>query len=59
VAVYAALILSVLMRVAAGIWPVQAGLLHALSGLLWIAAFGGFAVLYGPLLLHAAPGRAP
>jgi uncharacterized protein involved in response to NO len=57
VAVYAALILSVLVRVAAGAWPMQASLLHAVSGLLWIAAFGGFAAIYGPRLLRAAPGK--
>ena len=57
VAVYAALVLSVLARAAAGAWPVQAGSLHLVSGLLWLAAFGGFAGLYGPLLLRLPPGK--
>lgn len=52
VAIYAALVLAVLARVAAGFWPVGATLLHAVSGLFWIAAFGGYAALYGPLLLR-------
>jgi uncharacterized protein involved in response to NO len=55
--VYVALILSVLVRLAAGMLPAQAGVLHAVSGLLWIAAFGGFAALYGPLLMRAAPPK--
>lgn len=52
VAIYLALILAVLARVAAGHWPAEAPLLHALSGLAWIAAFGGFGVIYGRLLLR-------
>jgi uncharacterized protein involved in response to NO len=52
VAIYAALILSVLARVAAGILPEISGLLHTVAGLGWIAAFGGFAVVYGTLLLR-------
>jgi uncharacterized protein involved in response to NO len=54
VAIYAALVASVLARVAAGVWPGEAGSLHAASGLLWIGAFGGFAVNYGRLLLRPA-----
>lgn len=57
VAIYLALILAVLARVAAGLWPTQAALLHGLSGLCWIAAFGGYAVIYGRLLLRAAPAK--
>ncbi|QYX56200.1 NnrS family protein [Roseovarius sp. SCSIO 43702] len=47
VLIYLALFGAVLVRVAAGAWPE----LMTLSGFLWIAAFGGFALLYGPLLL--------
>jgi len=57
VAIYAAVVLSVLARVAAGVWPDHAIWLHGLSGLAWIAAFGGFAVVYGRLLLRAAPAK--
>jgi len=59
VAIYAALILAVLARVAAGMWPGLAGALHGLSGLGWIAAFGGFAILYGPLLARLPAARRP
>ncbi len=51
-ALFVALGLAVLARLAAGALPGQAGLLHAVSGLAWIAAFGGFAVLFAPLLLR-------
>ncbi|MHA7849384.1 NnrS family protein [Roseovarius sp.] len=52
VAIYLALILSVFARVAAGIWPDLAGALHMLAGLFWVLSFGGFAVVYGALLLR-------
>ena len=54
-ALYLALIASVLARVAAGLWPGQAGSLQSLAGLAWLTAFGGFAGLYGPLLLCPRP----
>ena len=57
VALYLSLVVSTLARVAAGTWPPLAAPLYDLAALGWIAAFGGFAVLYGPLLLAAAPGR--
>lgn len=52
VTIYAALILSVLARVAAEVWPAMSGPLLSMAGLFWIAAFGGFAVIYGALLLR-------
>jgi uncharacterized protein involved in response to NO len=52
IAIYIALVLAVLARVAAGPWPEQAVWLHGLSGLAWITAFGGFALLYGGVLLR-------
>jgi len=52
VAIYLGLILSVLVRVAGGVWPDFSGPLHATAGLLWILAFGGFAVVYGARLLR-------
>lgn len=52
VAIYLALILSVFARVAGGVWPEVSGPLHAMAGLFWIAAFGGFAIIYGALLLR-------
>lgn len=55
VAVYLALIAAVLARLAAGIWPAGATLLHALSGTVWIIAFAGFAAIYRPFLLRRKP----
>ncbi|MBM2323284.1 MULTISPECIES: NnrS family protein [Roseobacteraceae] len=52
VTIYLALILSVIARVAGGVWPEFSGLLNTVAGLFWILAFGGFAVLYGSLLLR-------
>lgn len=57
VAIYVALVLSVLARVAAGLLPDLAAPLQALAGLAWIAAFGGFAVVYGRLLLRPPASR--
>lgn len=52
VMIYVTLTLSVLARVVAGIWPEIAGPLHVIAGLFWLMAFGGFAVVYGALLLR-------
>ncbi|MBE0412894.1 NnrS family protein [Yoonia sp.] len=52
VTIYLALILSVLARVAGGVWPEFSGALNILAGLSWMLAFGGFAVVYGAVLLR-------
>jgi uncharacterized protein involved in response to NO len=52
VAIYLALILSVFARVAGGVWPEFAGPLNTVAAVSWIAAFGGFAIVYGALLLR-------
>ena len=52
VTIYGALVVSVLARVAAGLWPASAEPLHVVAGVGWIAAYGGFAVVYGALLLR-------
>lgn len=57
VAIYWALVLAVLARVAASLWPEVASLLHGLAGLAWIAAFGGYAAIYGRLLLRLPPTK--
>jgi uncharacterized protein involved in response to NO len=57
VTIYLALVVAVLARVVAGAWPALSGPLHMLAGLGWIAAFGGFAVIYGPLLLRLPAGK--
>ena len=56
-AIYAALVLSVLARVAAALRPELAGPLQAVAGLAWIAAFGGFAIVYGRFLLRPPAAR--
>ena len=48
-ALYLLLILSVLARFVAGVMPGNMGLLH-LAAAAWIAAFGGFAILYWRIL---------
>ncbi|WP_340107646.1 NnrS family protein [Pikeienuella sp. HZG-20] len=58
-ALYGALIVSVLARLGAGAFPAQ-GWLTYLAAAAWIAAFGGFAALFWPILARprrARPGR--
>jgi uncharacterized protein involved in response to NO len=52
VVIYAAHVGAVLARLAAGIWPDQAHLLHMVAGAAWILAFGGFAMIFGRFLLR-------
>ena len=56
-ALYIALILVAMARFAAGGFPGQVWMLH-LAASAWIAAFGGFAVLYWPILALPRPPRA-
>ena len=55
VAIYAAVVASVLARLAGGIWPEGSMILYTLAGLFWIGAFGGYAIFYGRLLLQRLP----
>ena len=55
--IYAALMVAVLARLAAGIWPDQAHLLHVVAGASWTLSFGGFALIYGRLLLRQPAAR--
>jgi uncharacterized protein involved in response to NO len=60
-AIYGAVVASALLRVASGLAPGQAALLHLSAGL-WIAAFAGFAAAYfgvltGPRIAPKAPTR--
>jgi len=50
-AIYAAIVIAALLRIAAAFAPNAVALLHA-AGAAWIAAFWAFAVSYGPLLLR-------
>ena len=55
--IYLSIILSVLARLAAGLWPMQAGGLHLLAGLGWLGAFGAFTLIYGRMHLTARANR--
>ncbi|MEM9973291.1 MAG: NnrS family protein [Pseudomonadota bacterium] len=56
-AIYLCVIASVAFRVAAGLAPGVADLLHAVSAATWIAAFAGFVGLYGPKLIAPRVGE--
>lgn len=56
VAIYVMIILSVIARLASGIWPDL--LLVETAAVLWVGAFGGFAILYGARLLWAKSDNA-
>ncbi|HWP16911.1 MAG TPA: NnrS family protein [Xanthobacteraceae bacterium] len=49
-AIYAAVVLSALARICAALRPDEAVALLALSGALWLLAFAGFTLAYGPVL---------
>ena len=54
---FVSIVAATLLRVGAGAVPAHAPLLHTASGLAWLGAFGGFVLLYGPLLLRPRGGR--
>ena len=49
--IYGAILLSTLARFAAALAPAEMAILH-LSALLWVGAFLGFALRYGPMVLR-------
>ncbi|OCW56325.1 NnrS family protein [Hoeflea olei] len=51
IAIYAAIMLSTVLRFIAGFWPGH--VLFDIAGLLWCLAFLGFAVVYGPKLMRS------
>lgn len=55
VILYLSIVGSVAARVASGVWVDASMVLYGLSGILWVAAFGNFALLYGPLLAKPKP----
>ena len=57
VVIYLALLVAVAARLGAGAWPAMAGPMTTAAGLGWIAAFGGYALLYGRLLLCRPPAQ--
>ena len=54
-AIYAAIIVAALARICAAIEPAQSELLLHVAALAWAAAFFGFALAYGPILLGRDP----
>lgn len=50
-AIYVAIVMATLLRFAAAFFPAQMALLHA-SATFWIAAFFGFALRYGPMVMR-------
>ena len=51
-AIYAAVVLAALTRILAALWPAWMMPLIHIAAVGWIAAFAGFAILYGPVLLR-------
>jgi uncharacterized protein involved in response to NO len=51
-AIYVVVLVAALTRILAALFPAWAFILICVAGACWVAAFAGFAVLYGPLLLH-------
>jgi uncharacterized protein involved in response to NO len=56
-AIYAAIIIAAVARICAVIHPAQAMLLLHIAAFAWAAAFLGFALAYGPLLLGRRVAR--
>ena len=54
-AIYLAIMLAAVVRAAAYVAPLHAAHLHMVAGTAWIAAFAGFAIIYGRLLLRPSP----
>lgn len=56
--IYAAAISACVLRVGAGLWPLDGNLVHTLAGSAWLMAFGGFILVYGPMLGAQSPRKA-
>ncbi|OUS36597.1 short-chain dehydrogenase, partial [Rhodobacterales bacterium 56_14_T64] len=57
VAMFLCIPVSVLARLAAGIWPDAADHLYHIAGASWILGFFGFVAIYGTLLLNKKLAR--
>ncbi len=55
--IYLSLIGAVLARFGSALWVGFAMQFYTLSAVLWIAAFAGFAIVYGPCLMKSKPAR--
>jgi len=58
-AIYALAVTGALSRICASLEPDWSGPLLLASGIVWVSAFGGFALLYGPLLCRPRLGPIP
>ncbi len=58
VAIYLSVMVSTLLRLAAGFWPSWSSALYWGSGALWMLAFSFFCVFYGSALLRTRPTAA-
>ncbi len=58
VAIYLAANLATILRVAAPLFPEAMASLLGLAALLWAVAFGGFALVYGRMLVTPRPAKA-
>lgn len=56
-AIYLIFIVAVFARLMAGLFPDALMTLYSISAICWIASFGGFAALYGPMLLLPKPEK--
>ncbi|MEK9283919.1 NnrS family protein [Bradyrhizobium sp. ISRA442] len=50
-AIYVAIIIAAVARIAAAVWPAHGDVLLHVAACGWVAAFLGFAIAFGPLLL--------
>ena len=57
VAIYLLLVCAVLARIMAAIWIGAMMPLFTLSAIMWVSAFAGFAIAYGPCLVKPKPAR--
>ncbi len=57
--VYVLVTMSSITRIMAPMWPALYNPLLWTAGAAWIAAFGGFLILYGPMLLSPRPDGKP
>jgi uncharacterized protein involved in response to NO len=58
-ALYVAVIAALIARLGGVLAPSWAAILMPLAGVCWLAAFGGFLVLYGPLLIRPDAASLP
>jgi uncharacterized protein involved in response to NO len=58
-AIYAAIVIAALARICSSLQPGWSEWLLHIAAFAWAAAFLGFAVTFGPLLIRAKPGTSP